>query len=76
MSAFIAQYPEGLYASLARGQLNKIALEDAGVAATEKARLAEEEKSRLRAEAPSRQSRITQMKIGIANAGSNGGSGW
>jgi hypothetical protein len=48
--AFLAQYPEGLYASLAKGQLNKVASEEARVAATEKARLAEEEKVRLAAE--------------------------
>jgi uncharacterized caspase-like protein len=49
-TAFLAQYPDGLYATLAKGQLSKIALEEARVAATEKARLAEEEKARLRAE--------------------------
>ncbi len=49
-TAFVAQYPDGLYASLAKGQLNKIVSEEARVAATEKARLAEEEKARLRAE--------------------------
>jgi len=49
-TAFLAQYPGGLYATLATGQLNKIALEEARIAATEKARLAEEEKARLRAE--------------------------
>ncbi|SDJ22700.1 MULTISPECIES: caspase family protein [Bradyrhizobium] len=49
-TAFLAQYPEGLYASLAKGQLNKIAAEEARVAATEKARLAQEEKARLAAE--------------------------
>jgi hypothetical protein len=49
-TAFLAQYQEGLYATLAKGQLNKIASEEARVAATEKARLAEEEKARLRAE--------------------------
>jgi uncharacterized caspase-like protein len=49
-TAFLAQYPDGLYATLAKGQLNKIASEEARVAATEKARLAEEEKARLRAE--------------------------
>jgi hypothetical protein len=49
-AAFIAQYPDGLYATLAQGQLNKIASEEARVAATEKARLAEEEKARLHAE--------------------------
>jgi uncharacterized caspase-like protein len=49
-AAFIAQYPDGLYATLAQGQLNKIASEEARVAATEKARLAEDEKARLHAE--------------------------
>jgi uncharacterized caspase-like protein len=49
-TAFLAQYPDGLYASLAKGQLNRIAAEEARAAATEKARLAEEEKARLRAE--------------------------
>src|ERR1700676_2500879 len=49
-TAFLAQYPEGLYATLANGQLNKIASEEARVAATEKARLAEEQKARLQAE--------------------------
>jgi uncharacterized caspase-like protein len=49
-TAFLKQYPEGLYASLAKGQMNKIAAEEARVAATEKARLAEEEQARLRAE--------------------------
>jgi hypothetical protein len=49
-TAFLAQYPDGLYASLAKGQLNKIASEEARVTATQKAGLAEEEKARLRAE--------------------------
>jgi len=49
-TAFLAQYPDGLYATLAKGQLNKIASEEARVVATEKARLAEEEKARLRAD--------------------------
>jgi hypothetical protein len=49
-TAFLAQYPDGLYATLAKGQLSKIASEEARAAATEKARLAEEEKARLRAE--------------------------
>jgi Caspase domain len=48
-SAFLAQFPEGFYANLARAQLNKIASEEARVAATEKARLAVEEKARLAA---------------------------
>jgi hypothetical protein len=49
-TAFLAQYPDGFYASLAKGQLNRIAAEEARAAAADKARLAEEEKSRLAAE--------------------------
>lgn len=49
-TAFLAQYRDGFYASLAKGQLNKIAAEEARLAATEKAKLAEEEKARLAAE--------------------------
>src|SRR5216684_3046156 len=40
LNAFLAQYPDGFYAELARSQLAKIAAEEARVAATEKARLA------------------------------------
>ena len=50
LNAFLAQYPDGFYASLAKLQLDKIAAEDARVAATEKARLAEQERARLAAE--------------------------
>jgi uncharacterized caspase-like protein len=50
MNAFLAQYPNGYYANLARLQLEKFATEDARVAATEKARLAEQERARLAAE--------------------------
>src|SRR5258707_15385857 len=50
LNAFLAQYPDGFYAELARSQLAKIAAEDARVAATEKARLAEQERARLVAE--------------------------
>ena len=49
-NAFLAQYPDGFYASLAKLQLAKIAAEEARVAATEKARLAEQERARLAAE--------------------------
>src|SRR5205807_6270974 len=49
-SAFLAQYPDGFYASLAKLQLDKIAAEEARVAATEKARQAEQERARLAAE--------------------------
>jgi uncharacterized caspase-like protein len=50
LSAFLAQYPDGFYASLAKLQLEKIAAEETRVAATEKARLAEQERARLAAE--------------------------
>ena len=49
-TAFLAKYPDGFYASLAQGQLNRIATEDTRAAAAEKARQAEEEKARLAAE--------------------------
>jgi uncharacterized caspase-like protein len=48
--AFLSQYPDGFYANLAKGQLKKIAAEEAHVTAAEKARLAEQEKTRLTAE--------------------------
>ena len=50
LNAFLAQYPDGFYASLAKLQLDKIAAEEAARAATEKARLAEQERVRLAAE--------------------------
>jgi Caspase domain len=49
-NAFVAQYPDGFYASLAKLQLEKIAAEEARVAATEKARQAEQERARLATE--------------------------
>jgi uncharacterized caspase-like protein len=49
-SAFLAQYPDGFYASLAKLQLEKIAAEETRVAATEKARQAEQERARLATE--------------------------
>ncbi|MFT4121357.1 caspase family protein [Bradyrhizobium sp.] len=49
-NVFLAQYPDGFYAGLAKGQINKIAAEEARTAAVEKARLAEDEKSRLAVE--------------------------
>lgn len=49
-SVFLSKYPEGFYAGLAKGQLNKIAAEEARAAAAEMARQAEEEKARLAAE--------------------------
>jgi uncharacterized caspase-like protein len=50
LNAFLAQYPDGFYASLAKLQVDKIAAEEARVAATEKARLTEQERARLAAE--------------------------
>jgi len=50
LNAFLAQYPNGFYASLAKLQLDKIAAEETRVAATEKARQAEQERTRLAAE--------------------------
>ncbi|WFU28101.1 caspase family protein [Bradyrhizobium sp. CB1717] len=48
--AFLAQYPDGFYANLAKGQLNKIAAEETRAAAEQKAKSAEQEKARLIAE--------------------------
>src|SRR6266550_2546282 len=50
LNAFLAQYPDGFYASLAKLQLDRIAAEETRVAATEKARQAEQERARLAAE--------------------------
>lgn len=50
LDAFLKQYPDGFYASLAKLQLDKVAAEEIRVAATEKARLAEQERARLVAE--------------------------
>lgn len=49
-NVFLAQYPDGFYAGLAKGQLNEIATEEARAAAVEKARQAEEDKARLAAD--------------------------
>ena len=45
--AFLSQYPDGFYANLAKGQLNKLAAEEGRAAAAEKARVAERERARL-----------------------------
>jgi uncharacterized caspase-like protein len=50
MSVFLAQHPDGFYASLAKLQLDKISAEETHAAAAEKARLAEQERARLAAE--------------------------
>jgi uncharacterized caspase-like protein len=49
-TAFLAQYPDGFYASLAKGQLSRIAAEEMRAAAADKARQAEEDKARLAAD--------------------------
>ncbi len=49
-NAFLAQHPDGFYASLAKLQLEKIAAEDAHALAIEKAKQAEQERERLAAE--------------------------
>jgi len=54
LNAFLAQHPEGFYASLAKLQLTKIAAEETRIAATENARLAEQERARLAAEGAQR----------------------
>jgi len=50
LNAFLVQYPDGFYASLAKLQLDKIVAEETRVTATEKARQAEQERARLAAE--------------------------
>ena len=54
LNAFLAQHPDGFYASLAKLQLSKIAAEETRVTATENARLAERERARLAAEGAQR----------------------
>ena len=44
---FITTYPSGLYSELAKAQRNKLAAEEARLAATEKAKAAQEEQTRL-----------------------------
>jgi uncharacterized caspase-like protein len=48
--AFLAQYPEGFYTNLAKGQLNKIGAEETRASAEQKANAAEQQKARLIAE--------------------------
>jgi uncharacterized caspase-like protein len=54
LTAFLAQYPDGYYANLAKLQLAKIGAEETRIAATEKARLAEQERTRLATEGAQR----------------------
>jgi hypothetical protein len=65
LNAFVAQYPDGFYANLARIQLAKLAAEEARLAATEKARLAEQERARLAAEGASK---VQQLKAAEVDA--------
>ncbi|WP_316179205.1 caspase domain-containing protein [Bradyrhizobium sp. SZCCHNRI1009] len=50
LNAFLAQYPDGFYASLAKLQLEKLTAEENRVVAAEKARATEAERARLAAE--------------------------
>ena len=50
LNAFLAQYPDGFYASLAKLQLEKLTAEENRAAAVEKARVTEAERARLVAE--------------------------
>ncbi|WP_128929333.1 caspase family protein [Bradyrhizobium guangxiense] len=61
--AFLAQYPDGFYANLAKGQLNKIGAEETRAAAEQKAKAAEQEKARLIAE---RAQKVEQEKAAAA----------
>ncbi|MCK1744949.1 caspase family protein [Bradyrhizobium sp. 139] len=61
--AFLAQYPEGFYANLAKGQLNKIGAEETRASAEQKAKAAEQEKTRLVAE---RAQKVEQDKAAAA----------
>ena len=65
LNAFLAQYPDGFYASLARLQIEKIAAEEANAAATEKARAAEAERARLAAAGAEKDA---QAKAALAKA--------
>ena len=58
LNAFLAQYPDGFYASLAKLQLEKIAAEEAHLAAIEKAKQAEQERSRLAAEGGKKEAQV------------------
>ena len=49
LNAFLAQYPDGFYANLAKLQLDKIAAEETHAAGAAKARQAEEQRARLAA---------------------------
>jgi uncharacterized caspase-like protein len=50
LTAFLAQYPDGFYANLAKLQLDKLSAEDNRAVAADKARATEAERARLAAE--------------------------
>jgi uncharacterized caspase-like protein len=58
-NAFLAQHPDGFYASLAKLQLEKIMAEEAHATATEKAKQAEQERARLAAEGARKDAQAT-----------------
>src|SRR6478672_10380279 len=65
LNAFLAQYPDGFYAELARSQLAKLGAEDARVAATEKARLAEQKRTAIETSAAGKaiENKATENKV-------------
>jgi uncharacterized caspase-like protein len=68
LNAFVAQYPDGFYANLARIQLAKLAAEDARLAATEKARLAEQERARLATEGAQKAQQLKAAEVDAKTA--------
>lgn len=58
LNAFLTQYPDGFYASLAKIQLAKIAAEEARLAATAKAQQTEQERIRLASEGAQRAQQV------------------
>jgi hypothetical protein len=66
LNAFVAQYPDGFYANLARIQLAKLTAEETRLAATEKARLAEQERARLAAEGTQKQLKAAEAEAKAA----------
>ena len=63
LNAFLAQYPEGFYANLAKIQIARIAAEETRLAATEKARLAEQERARLAAEGTQKTQQLKAAEV-------------
>jgi uncharacterized caspase-like protein len=63
LNAFLAQYPDGFYANLAKIQIARIAAEETRLAATEKARLAEQERARLAAEGTQKTQQLKAAEV-------------